>query len=81
MRYRVKLFAGLREATGRSVWELETECRVRGSWLLAQFFTSFPEVADLRTSTRLAVNKAFRDSDTLLTEEDEIALIPPVSGG
>ena len=81
LRYRVKLFASLKEQTGLAHWECPSGAQLRGSELLHLFFTAFPTLDDLRKTTRLAVNQAFCTDDPLLAEGDEIALIPPVSGG
>jgi molybdopterin synthase sulfur carrier subunit len=42
--------------------------------------TKYPEITRLN-SLFIAVNKEYAADDLLLTEADEIALIPPVSGG
>jgi len=81
LRYQVKLFARLKEHTGLACWEWDSERPLRGSQLLAAFFTRFAELDGLRGVTRLAVNRAFISDDPLLDPADELALIPPVSGG
>ncbi|MCX6968275.1 MAG: MoaD/ThiS family protein [Verrucomicrobia bacterium] len=48
-------------------------------WRLLE--TKFPGIQRYQSSTRLAVNFEFVNSDALLADEDEVALIPPVSGG
>lgn len=40
----------------------------------------FPELTDLK-SLYIAVNNSYSDEDQVLGSDDEIALIPPVSGG
>jgi MoaE-MoaD fusion protein len=40
-----------------------------------------PELAGLLPAVRVAVNQAFVDLDHVLNDGDEVALIPPVSGG
>jgi len=37
--------------------------------------------ANLLTLTRVAVNAEFADADTVLSENDEVAWMPPMSGG
>lgn len=41
----------------------------------------FPELTKWVKSTRVAVNCEYVEPDTILHEGDEVALIPPVSGG
>lgn len=74
MAVRIRLFAGLRERAGWSERELEDVGRVGDVW----------EALDLgREPDGLlyAVNKEYADADRELTDGDEVALIPPVSGG
>ena len=73
---RVRLFAGLRERAGRSELELELpEGAVVNDALVA--------VADLVEGVPvvMAVNREYAMGDAPLHPDDELALIPPVSGG
>lgn len=81
MNYKVKLFAMLKQKVGDSEWAYYSDGPMEASGLLAAFFEEFPELGSLRSVTRLAVNQAFVEGDPELGEDDEIALIPPVSGG
>jgi molybdopterin synthase catalytic subunit/molybdopterin converting factor small subunit len=74
MRVHVKLFAGLRERAGWSERELEGVDRVTDVW-------SALDLGDEPEGLLYAVNKEYADRDRPLTEGDEVALIPPVSGG
>ena len=42
--------------------------------------TTYPELKELK-SYFVAVNNEYADDDYILREKDEIAIIPPVSGG
>ncbi|MDJ0838669.1 MAG: MoaD/ThiS family protein [Acidobacteriota bacterium] len=81
MQYQVKLFALLKERAGSASWSCQSDEALTGSQLLAAFFDAHPSLNGLRTVTRLAVNQAFCEGDPVLAEGDELALIPPVSGG
>jgi molybdopterin synthase catalytic subunit/molybdopterin converting factor small subunit len=70
----VKLFAGLRERAGWSERELDEVGRVADIWPKLGLG---PEPAGLL----YAVNKAYAERESPLAEGDEVALIPPVSGG
>jgi molybdopterin synthase catalytic subunit/molybdopterin converting factor small subunit len=76
MRVRVRLFAGLRERVGMGENELELPAgaRARDVWELLEIG---PEPAGLA----YAVNRQYVDRDHELEEGDELAIIPPVSGG
>src|SRR6266536_547488 len=69
----VRLFAGLRERAGWSERTLEA-ATVGDVW--AQL-----GLGDEPEGLLYAVNKRYADRDTALAEGDEVALIPPVSGG
>jgi sulfur-carrier protein len=48
--------------------------------LRRELIQKYPELVGLR-SLLIAVNDAYADDTVILSEKDEIALIPPVSGG
>jgi MoaE-MoaD fusion protein len=70
----VKLFAGLRERAGWSERELDGPDRVADVWPAL-------DLGDEPEGLLYAVNKAYADRDHPLADGDEVALIPPVSGG
>ena len=74
MAVRVRLFAGLRERAGWRERELEDVGRVRDIWPKLDLG---PEPDGLL----YAVNKEYAGGDHELADGDEVALIPPVSGG
>ena len=71
---RVRLFAGLREQAGWSERELEGVVRVADIWPALGLGEEPPGLL-------YAVNRQYADRDRELAEGDEVALIPPVSGG
>lgn len=81
MRVRVRLFAALREALGRSALELElpAAARVEDAW--QALLRERPELAPYRGRLAVAVNRAYAAFDAPLHEGDEVAFIPPVAGG
>lgn len=81
LHYKVKVFATLREKLGSDAWEHRSATALTGGALLLRFFDERPELGVLRDATRIAVNQRFHHSDVPLRPEDEIAFIPPVSGG
>ena len=74
MRVSVRLFAGLRERAGRSRLELEDVARVEDVWPAL-------ELGDEPPGLLSAVNREYVERGHELADGDEIALIPPVSGG
>jgi molybdopterin synthase catalytic subunit len=81
MRVRVRLFAIQRELAGtREVpLELDDGATVADAWM--GLVAAFPALAPGRTSVRFARNGAYADESTPLADGDEVAMIPPVSGG
>jgi molybdopterin synthase catalytic subunit len=69
----VKVFAGLRERAGWSEREIEA-ASVADVWARL-------DLGDEPPGLLYAVNKAYAPRDTPLADGDEVALIPPVSGG
>jgi len=80
-RFTLLLFAGIREALGCSSIELELPLPARAADLLTAFFEQFPQLQDMRASCRLAVDQSFAGEAQTLLPRQELALIPPVSGG
>jgi MoaE-MoaD fusion protein len=81
MKVRVRFFAGLREQFGSSELTLEMPEGSDVASILSRLDEEYPAV---RLGTRrytVAVNRAFARPDRVLAEGDEMALIPPVSGG
>jgi len=76
MRVSVRLFAGLRERAGEDRIELELPDRASVGDALAA-------LAELTGGIRvvMAVNREYANASTPLSAGDELALIPPVSGG
>jgi MoaE-MoaD fusion protein len=76
MQVSVRLFAGLRERAGAEVVEVELPEDGRVADVLQQLRTVTEGVPVV-----MAVNQEYAAEDTLLAPGDELALIPPVSGG
>ena len=79
-RYRVKLFGITAEIVGSEIKEIISDVELDNQSLISMLKESYPELKKIH-SLGLAVNHAYAQSITKLNPEDEIALIPPVSGG
>ena len=81
MRIRVRLFAMQREAAGRRELAVEVPdgAVVEDAWAAA--VGEVPALAPGRASVRFAVNGDYAGPDHVLADGDELACIPPVSGG
>ena len=78
---RVLFFAQTKDAAGTS----ELEVKISGQLDLDEIWRTLvqarPALAMFQTSARLARNGEYADDKTVFSDADEVALIPPVSGG
>ncbi|HEX6228446.1 MAG TPA: molybdenum cofactor biosynthesis protein MoaE [Solirubrobacterales bacterium] len=82
MTLQVRLFAILREQAGRESIEIELEEGATVAEALAALRGGSPLAETLeRLPVRMAVNREYAAPETRLAAGDELALIPPVSGG
>jgi molybdopterin converting factor subunit 1 len=81
MRVTVRLFARLREIVG--VNELTREIPIDSTVIVVwnELAREFPELVAYQDSISTAVNTEYARMDAALMEGDEIAFLPPVSGG
>jgi molybdopterin converting factor subunit 1 len=81
MRIRIRLFAIQRELVGSRelTIELPDGATIEDGW--AALVERYPVLAPGRSSVRFARNRDYADADTALFDGDELACIPPVSGG
>jgi molybdopterin synthase catalytic subunit/molybdopterin converting factor small subunit len=77
MRVRLKVFAALRERTGASEHVLELPDGARA----ADVWAALPALGEPVSSVLYARNMEYVEPEAPLADGDEIALIPPVSGG
>ena len=81
MRARVLFFGMLRDIVGMSREDAEFPDGADLHSVFASYATRFPPLADLARSIVVARNQEFADPATLLADGDEVAFLPPVSGG
>jgi len=81
MQVKVKLFATLRDRakTDHLIIELAESATV--ATLREHLATAYPALASALPTCLVTVNREFASADTLLDENCEIAIFPPVSGG
>ena len=76
---RVLFFAQLKDVTGCDSAELAPPANAEQLWM--ELLKQFPKLAAHRANVRLAKNWEYAEMDATFAEGDEVALIPPVSGG
>jgi molybdopterin converting factor subunit 1 len=77
VRVRVRLFAALRERVGAPERELD----LPDGACAADAWAALPELGEEPAGLLYALNRDYVSRDRVLADGDELALIPPVSGG
>jgi molybdopterin converting factor subunit 1 len=77
----VLLFAKLRDAAGSEAVAVALPAGATVAELRRQLAATYPAVAGLLERSAVAVNHDFADANRPLAAGDEVAIIPPVSGG
>ena len=81
MTVRVKLFAVAKERVNREQVAIEMPDGATVGDLRRAVGTKFPTLASILPHALWAVDAAYANDSTILNEQSDIALIPPVSGG
>jgi MoaE-MoaD fusion protein len=81
MRVRVLFFGVLKEIAGKSADEIDVRDGASVRDVLLHYQSQIPQLQASLSSIALAVNQQYAGADTKLKANDEIALLPPVSGG
>src|SRR5579864_3544010 len=81
MRVRILFFGQLKEVTGRERDTLELPEGARVSDLLRRYAELKPALQPYYDAMAVALNQEYCEPEAALHEGDEVALIPPVSGG
>jgi molybdopterin converting factor subunit 1 len=81
MRVRIRLFARLREIAGAGDLERDLAAGTTASDIWDGLVKEFPELAGYTSTISCAVNDEYAKRTTDVREGDEVAFLPPVSGG
>lgn len=81
MRIRVLFFGVLRDVVGVREDSLDVPEGGRLETVFEHYAARFPKLRDMAASTVLALNQQFSAPSAPLAEGDEVAFLPPVSGG
>ena len=81
MRVRVLFFGMMRESVGKSSEEIELPKGASVRDVLGHYQSHIPRFGEAIPSLAVAVNQQYAGFDTELQANDEVALLPPVSGG
>jgi molybdopterin synthase catalytic subunit len=81
MHVTVLFFGVLKDLVGRSQETLELAAGARLETVFQHYASEYPRLQQMADSIALARNQEFADPETALRDGDEVALMPPVSGG
>ncbi|MEM4160486.1 MAG: molybdopterin converting factor subunit 1 [Thermoplasmata archaeon] len=80
MRVKIRYFAGLRDITGKETEIVEVKDKARIKEILEILYKKYPEMLK-SADIIVARNRQYAEENEVVAEGDEIALLPPVSGG
>jgi len=81
MRIKLLLFALYRDITGVGEMDIDLADGLSAGGAVAALRSSDVRFAALPARPVVAVNREYAELDALLSEGDELALLPPVAGG
>ena len=81
MKIKVLFFASCRDIVGTKELDLEVQEGFRVGDLKRNLLEEYPRLAALNDVLSVAINAEYVDESALLNPGDEVAFIPPVSGG
>jgi molybdopterin converting factor subunit 1 len=81
MRVTVRLFARLRDIAGAAELSRDVDAGATIGTLWRQLASEYPALGPYERSMSSAVNADYARMDTPLGDGDEVAFLPPVSGG
>ncbi|MFZ4928133.1 MoaD/ThiS family protein [Chryseobacterium sp. Mn2064] len=80
MKLKILAFGITKDIFGTSEKEMETEDNLNAGQLKKLLEERFPDLKKLK-SYFIALNEEYAEDHQIISETDEIAVIPPVSGG
>lgn len=78
---KVKLFAILRERVGESEITITVPMGITVDYLNSEILKKYPQLKSFNNKFVTSVNWKVTTGNTIISSKDEIALLPPVSGG
>jgi molybdopterin converting factor subunit 1 len=81
MKITIRLFAVLRERAGVSQLTLELPVGATVATAKDSVLQEYPQLANVISPAAFAVNRSYSSASAELRDGDELAFLPPVSGG
>jgi len=77
----IKLFASLKQAMRSDVIKIDIDNEITVSQMKKIVFETYPNLKKSNVPFFVAVNHKFAKDSSIIKPIDEVALIPPISGG
>jgi len=81
MRVKVLLFGQLKDIVGRAEESLDLQPGTNMAAIVARYAERYPQLQGLTRSIACSINQEYAQGTAVLSEGDEVGLLPPVSGG
>ncbi|HIA50272.1 MAG TPA: molybdopterin converting factor subunit 1 [Acidobacteria bacterium] len=81
MRVNIRVFARLRDIVGAAELDRDVPTGTTAQRLWEDLVEEFPDISTYTGSISTAVNAEYAKMETVLDDGDEVAFLPPVSGG
>ena len=81
MKVNVLFFASCQDIVGEREVEVEVPEGATAADLVAKIVSEHPRFGEIQASLMVSVNQGYLEREGRLREGDEVAFIPPVSGG
>ena len=80
-RIKVLFFANLRDRAGTKSFELDIPAGTTVQELKNRVVDSYPGLKETMDTVVISINREFAFDESLVPEDAEVAMFPPVSGG